>query len=105
MSDQVDALEVMDWVTLAVMVGFYGWLVYLVASTFVPIAGAVLGVAGSYLLLNQIDERRQRRKHRADNAARARGEFDRPLATSKPVSSTNGTTTTTTEDEVWEAGK
>ena len=106
-TQKLDALEVMDWLTLAVMVGFYGWLVYLVASTFVPIAGAVLGVAGCYLLLAQIEERRQRRKFRMDAKAREDGEFVKvPSSSSADASAVppSPATTSTTEDKVWKAG-
>ena len=107
-TQKLDALEVMDWLTLAVMVGFYGWLVYLVASTFVPIAGAVLGVAGCYLLLAQIEERRQRRKFRMDANAREDGEFVKVPSSSSARDARSAppppATTSTTEDKVWKAG-
>lgn len=61
-----DPLEVMDWAALASMIAFYGWLVYQIADTVHPIAAAVMGVGGCYFLILQVEERRERRKHRSD---------------------------------------
>lgn len=81
---KADPLEVLDWAALASAVGFYGWLICQITVVTHPIAGAVMGVGGCLFLIRQIDERRQQRKLRADEAKRAAGVFDRvPASASK----------------------
>jgi hypothetical protein len=102
MRKALDPLEVLDWLTLAGMVGFYGWLVYQVSATVHPIAGSVMGVMGCYFLLHSIDERRQRRKLAADEAKRAAGQFDAPADSSNDVRTP--APTSAAEDAAWRPG-